>query len=97
MTKAEIWQQHITAWQDSGLSQVVFCNQQKIKVHNLQYWRTRLATPAAKPNRLIPVTITRSAPARLHIGYQVSIELSSEQLPDLLLALRDRGLLNAAT
>jgi hypothetical protein len=52
-----------------------------------QYWRTRLAPPAAKPNRLIPVTITRSAPARVHIGSQVSIELSSEHLPDLLLAL----------
>jgi hypothetical protein len=87
MTKAEIWQQHITEWQDSGLSQVVFCNQQKINIHNLQYWRRRLAPPAAKPNRLTPVTITRSAPARVHIGSQVSIELSSEHLPNLLLAL----------
>jgi len=96
MTKATIWQRHITAWQESGLSQLAYCKQQNIKQHNLQYWRKRLATSADKPKTLNPVTITRSATARLHLGSQVAIELPSENLPDLLLSLRDRGLLHAS-
>jgi hypothetical protein len=97
MTKAEIWQQHISAWQKSGLSQLAFCKQHDIKQHNLQYWRKRLAAPVDKPKTLIPVTIARTAPARLLLGSQVAIELPAENLPDLLLALRDRGLLHAST
>jgi len=97
MTKADIWQQHITDWQESGLSQLAFCKQRDIKQHNLQYWRKRLAVPIDKPKTLIPVTIARSAPARLLLGSQVAIELPTENLPDLLLALRDRGLLHASS
>ncbi len=97
MTKAEIWQQHIIAWQESGLTQLAYCNQKSIKQHNLQYWRKRLSTQADNSQKVIPVTITRSASARLLLGSQVAIELPSENLPDLLLALRDRGLLHASS
>lgn len=45
----------------------------------------------------IPVTIKRSAPALLIIGTQVAIELPSENLANVLLALRDRRLLYAST
>ena len=96
MTKAEIWQQHIKAWQESGLSQLEFCKQQNLQQHNLQYWKKRLAPTVDKPKNLIPITIARSATARLILGTQVAIELPTEHLPDLLLALRDRGLLHAA-
>jgi len=97
MTKAEIWKQHIVAWRESGLSQQAFCQQHDIKPHNLQYWRKRLATSVERPKHLIPINITHSATARLQLGSQVSIELPAENLPDLLLALRDRGLLHAST
>ena len=97
MSKAEIWQQHINAWKESELTQGEFCKRQNIKLHNLQYWRKRLAAPAGNPKALIPVTIKRSAPARLILGTQVAIELPSENLPDWLRALRDRGLLYAST
>lgn len=97
MTKVENWQQHITAWQESGLTQLAYCKQKNIKQHNLQYWRKRLVAQVDNPKKLIPVTITRSASARLLLGPQVVIELPSENLPDLLLALRDRGLLHASS
>lgn len=96
MTKAEVWQQHIDNWKGSGLSQTVYCKQHKIKQHNMQYWRKRLSTCAEKPRTLIPVTITRSTTVRLMLGSQVSIELPCEKLADVLLALRDRGLLHAS-
>lgn len=97
MTKAEIWQQYINDWQGSGLSQVEFCSRHNIKQHNFQYWRKRLTAPADKAKTLIPVTITRSSSARLILGPQLAIELPTDNLPDVLLALRDRGFLHAAT
>ncbi|WP_423837690.1 IS66 family insertion sequence element accessory protein TnpA [Thalassolituus oleivorans] len=39
MTKSEQWQQHLNLWHESGLSQVAFCQQHNIAVHNFQYWR----------------------------------------------------------
>ena len=99
MTKSELWQQHINLWRASGLSQVAFCKQHNLAMHNLQYWRKRLSSSAesvaAKPKALIPITVTSSSPARLRLGAQVMIELPTEALPDLLLALKDRGLLYA--
>ncbi|WP_025265017.1 IS66 family insertion sequence element accessory protein TnpA [Thalassolituus oleivorans] len=43
MTKSEQWQQHLNLWHASGLSQVAFCQQHNIAVHNFQYWRKRLS------------------------------------------------------
>lgn len=97
MTKAEIWQQHINAWQASGLSQVDFCRQQNIKQHNLQYWRKRLILCEDNVSTFVPVTFKRPVPVRLILSTQVSVELPSESLPDVLLALRDKGLLYAPT
>lgn len=97
MSKEDIWKQHIADWQESGLSQQAFCQQRHIKAHNLHYWRKRLASTVDKPKTLIPINIRHPVNARLQLGSQVSIELPAESLPDLLRALRDRGLLHAAT
>lgn len=96
MSKADIWQQHINPWRDSGLSQVEFCRQHNIKQHNLHYWRKRLTSLADKPNNFVPIVVTRSVPVRLMVGSQCVVELPCESLPDLLLALRTRGLLHAS-
>ncbi len=97
MTKAEYWQQHINAWQESGLSQPKYCEKNDIKQNTFYYWRKQLAPLQTKTKKLIPVTIAHSVTARLLLGSQVAIELPADQLPDLLLALRDRGLLYAAS
>jgi hypothetical protein len=96
MTKAEYWQQQISAWQDSGLSQTAFCALQNIKLHNLQYWRKRFATAEQITSKLIPVTVHSSTQVRLILGAQVVIELPSEAIADVLSSLRERGLLHAA-
>lgn len=97
MTKSEQWQQHLNHWRDSGLSQIEFCKQQNIAVHNFQYWRKRLLPKPGKSTAMIPVAIRQVAPARLRLGPQVMIELPTKALPDLLLALHSRGLLYAST
>jgi hypothetical protein len=44
INKAQFWQDHITAWQGSGLSQAAYCKQHEIKFHNFAYWRNRLSS-----------------------------------------------------
>lgn len=40
----QIWQDHIKAWEKSGLSQKVYCNEQGIKLATFGLWRKRLRT-----------------------------------------------------
>jgi hypothetical protein len=61
-----------------------------------QYWRKRLSKRSEQPGVFVPVIVSRSAPVRLLLGSQVAIELTCESLPDVLVALRDKGLLHAS-
>lgn len=94
MTKSELWQQHLDNQMDSGLSQTEYCEQHDIKVATLQYWRKKLKPVSAK--KLIPVLSSSSSTlARLQLGSHVMIDLPSHELPDLLVALKQKGLLHA--
>ena len=95
MSKTEYWQQHIKAWQDSGLSQIAYCISQDIKVHNLTYWRKRLSSPSR--NKLIPLEVPEPNTVRLILGSQVVIELPTDYVADMLVSLRDRGLLHVTS
>ena len=37
------WQEHITAWESSGLSQAVYCKQQGVNYNSFVYQRGRIA------------------------------------------------------
>jgi hypothetical protein len=55
INKEEFWQDHVTAWLSSGLSQAAYCKQHEIKFHNFAYWRNRLSpanVPSAKLMKL---------------------------------------------
>jgi hypothetical protein len=95
MSKIEYWQQHIKTWQESDLSQIAYCTSQDIKVHNLRYWRKRLSSPSR--NKLIPLEVLVPSTVRLILGSQVVIELPTDHVADMLVSLRDRGLLHAAS
>jgi hypothetical protein len=95
MSKIEYWQQHIKTWQESDLSQIAYCTSQDIKVHNLTYWRKRLSSPSR--NKLIPLEVPVPSTVRLILGSQVVIELPTDHVADMLVSLRDRGLLHAAS
>ena len=41
--RAQIWQQHITDWQVSGVSGSAYCKQQSLVYHQFVYWRRKLA------------------------------------------------------
>ncbi|WP_155990868.1 IS66 family insertion sequence element accessory protein TnpA [Thalassolituus oleivorans] len=48
MTKSEQWQQHLNLWHASGLSQVAFCQQRNIAVHNFSVYGVNVCRP--RPN-----------------------------------------------
>ena len=41
----QIWQEHMNAWEKSGLSQKAYCNEQGIKLATFGLWRKRLRAP----------------------------------------------------
>ena len=97
MTKAQYWQQHLNDWKESGTTLALYCVKSGIKPNTLHYWRRKLSLPAPKSNKLIPVMVRSAAPARVLLGSQVAIELPVESIAELLMALKDKGLLHAAS
>ena len=97
MTKVQYWQQHITDWKNSALTQAVYCAQNDIKANTLHYWRKKLSPPLHKTNKLIPIKVHSATPARILLGNQVAIELPVESVAELLLTLKDKGWLHAAS
>lgn len=61
----EQWQQHIDAWQDSGLSQAAWCRQNGVVVSQFGYWKKKLlieGTPSAPSKAFspfVPVSLTQ--------------------------------------
>jgi len=41
-TKKEIWIKRIQDWRNSGLSQVEYCRQENIKLHQLTHWKSKI-------------------------------------------------------
>jgi len=44
----QIWQEHMNAWEKSGLSQKTYCNEQGIKLATFGLWRKRLRATEQK-------------------------------------------------
>lgn len=53
-SKSDFWQQHISAWKDSGLSQAAYCQQHDLKLSTFTYWRNKQNKGRRK---LMPVSI----------------------------------------
>ena len=88
INKTQFWQDHITAWQGSGLSQAAYCKQHEIKFHNFAYWRNRLSPakePSAKLLKLGGVSASSRMIMNLPLG--VRLELSASDLPVVLPAV----------
>lgn len=48
-TKQEYWQQHITAWRSSGLSQRQYCAREGLAVQTFGYWQRKLKQETSRP------------------------------------------------
>jgi hypothetical protein len=57
-SRQDQWQDRITAWQQSGLSQAAFCQANQLSYHQFIYWRQKLLpnpTETATTQQLLPV------------------------------------------
>ncbi|MDQ1815791.1 hypothetical protein RBA41_21070 [Massilia sp. CCM 9210] len=65
MTNSEretVWQERVTQWQRSGLSQRAYAMEQGFPVRQVGYWVRRLAKPQVVP-ALLPVRLAPMVPA----------------------------------
>ena len=88
INKAQLWQDHITAWQGSGLSQTAYCKQREIKFHNFAYWHNRLGPAKAPSAKLMKLgAMPGSSRVVMNLPLGVRLELSASDLPVVLPAV----------
>lgn len=67
--KTQLWSDRIRSWQQSGLSQRAYCEQQQWVLGTFVYWRARLkkleADAAAHKPSFLPITIRQQGDASL--------------------------------
>tara|TARA_R110001592_G_scaffold260403_1_gene524906 strand:- start:592 stop:891 length:300 start_codon:yes stop_codon:yes gene_type:complete len=88
INKSQFWQDHVTAWQGSGLSQAAYCKQHEIKLHNFTYWRIRLSPAKAPSTKLMKLSgMSASSRMIMNLPLGVRLELSASDLPVVLPAV----------
>jgi len=93
--KRHYWQQHIDAWQRSGLSQKAYCQREALAVSNFGYWRRRLSggTP---DTRFIPLGVAPvSSVTRIHLPDGILIEVPTGSLATVLSVIQRAAAVNS--
>ena len=95
MSKVEYWQQHMKGWEASNLPQKRYCEENQLRFHTFQYWRTRLNKNTSTAKNLIPVSVKpMSTLAMIHLGDRIRLEIASHMIADVLVELKQKGLLH---
>lgn len=72
------WFDHIKKWEESELSQPVYCNQAGLKYSTFVYWRGLLATKPESANRnFIPLNISKNSLSSMESPKSIQIKLLS--------------------
>ena len=92
LSKSAFWQQHITDWQSSGISQPDYCAKHNLKLSTFTYWRGKQSKSRSK---LVPVPMPPTAalaelslPGGIHI--QLPVSALEQALPLLWRLLREQ-------
>jgi hypothetical protein len=51
------WEEHVTRWQSSGLTQVEYCRSNELKCSTFYYWKKRLAPPSTTEINFVQVPV----------------------------------------
>ena len=91
--KAQYWNEHFTAWEASGLSQVEYCKQHNLKLANFTYWRTRSNKTRRKFMPLSSPAVSERLILDLPHGIRLELPMHTlvDVLPTVLRSLRDAG------
>ncbi|HEY9119560.1 MAG TPA: hypothetical protein VIN33_07360 [Marinobacter sp.] len=91
--KFEYWQRHIDAWRRSGQLQRAFCEEHQLRYSTFSYWRTKLNRNRQVHNPWVPVSVSPSTAAVVHLpeGVRLEVPLSAlgELLPMVVRTVRD--------
>jgi hypothetical protein len=97
--RRKFWENHLRAWQASGLSQVGYCRKHGLKCKSFVYWKkrlvpTRVAVSLVEVPRCQPAPIVSPCrPLRLILGNRYGIETErgfDEQTLDRLLRVLEQ-------
>lgn len=85
----DFWNEHISRWKKSSLSQRAYCMQQNLQETTFSHWKRKLADSAVEPMKLVeildkPKAATGKLPLKITIGGQLSIIVENDTDPDLL-------------
>jgi len=94
--KRKFWENHIQAWQQSGLAQVEYCRQNHLKNHQWWYWRKRISHPPDPNVSFVPLRFSSRQISRSGIsvvtpnGYRIEIDdgFDFSKLRQLITAVR---------
>jgi hypothetical protein len=99
-SKQKYWQNHLTSWSKSGLSQKHYCEQQLLALSTFRHWKNKLAEhsrktsfyPLAVSSVVVPVEERSNSGLRLVVcenRYRVELEkdFSSDSLKKLISTL----------
>ncbi len=53
--KRRFWKAHIRTWEKSGLIQIEYCHQNKLKTHQFTYWKTKFSKEKSAQVNFVPV------------------------------------------
>lgn len=79
------WLQHISDWQQSGLSQAAFCQSQQLSYHQFIYWRQKLVPKSGDSS-------STTSPQLLSVQYPPDRNLSIDLTLTLPNGLRIHGI-----
>ena len=97
LRRMRLWQAHITAQKESGLSRAEYCRQHQLSYHAATYWNRRLSQPATQETTLVPVAFSpsikiNSAPAtrsvlKVILPNKIAVEVDDSFSPTILTKL----------
>ena len=94
--KRQFWEDHVQAWQHSGLTQAEYCRQNNLKNHRWWYWRKRISHPPDTDVTFVPLRFSSNKTSRTGIsvvtpnGYRIKCDngFDFSKLRQLILAVR---------
>jgi len=78
--KRQFWEDHVQAWQHSGLTQAEYCRKNNLKNHRWWYWRKRISHPPDTDVTFVPLCFSSNKTSRTGIsvvtpnGYRIECD-----------------------